>query len=222
MRPVAWLAEGKLCPGHAALFAQSFCEPSQRALAGHRHCMTPEKAGWNSPGDRPGFGKARRLSIQSAPDLVGVSGDAVAQHATDEGVNEFAERAMVERERLRVEVWLAPVKRVFPDEPLRIAEKPMERRRGLNFGESLDNERVVGTDPPVVCGVLLAVPPRAPAGTTCAYLRVLAGVGRAGIETITLAEGMRGYRATSHDLLSVLRPQCTGCLQGARRTPVSA
>ncbi len=97
----------------------------------------------------------------------------------------------------------------------------MERRRGLNFGGSLDNERVVGTDPPVVCGVLLAVPPRAPAGTTCAYLRVLAGVGRAGIETITPLKACAGI-ALRPDLLSVLRPQCTGCLQGARRTPASA
>ncbi len=58
--------------------------------------------------------KARRLSIQSAPDLVRRFGDAVAQHATDEGVNEFAERAMVERERPRIEVWLAPVKARIP------------------------------------------------------------------------------------------------------------
>ncbi|AUD00076.1 hypothetical protein CWS35_38635 (plasmid) [Bradyrhizobium sp. SK17] len=137
-------------------------------------------------------------------------------------MDEFAKRAMVERERLRVEVWLAPVKRVFPDEPQRIAQKPMERRRGLNFREGVDDKRMVGTDPPVVRGELLAFPPGPPAGPTCAHLRVLPGIGRAGIETIALAEGMRGDCATPDDALLIPPPQGTGCLQRARRTPVSA
>ncbi|CAD5291766.1 hypothetical protein BOS5A_180061 [Bosea sp. EC-HK365B] len=222
MRHVAWLAESKLRPGQAALFAQSFCEASQRALASYRYCMTPEQTGRNGPGDRPGVRKARRLSIQSDPDLVGVSRDAVAQHPSDEGVNEFAECTMVERERLRVQVRLSPVKRVFPDEPQGIAEKPVERRRGLNFRERINDKRVVGPDPTVVRCVLLAVPPCPPAGTTCAHLRILPGVGRSGIETIALAERVCGYRATPHDALAVLRPHCTGSLQGARRTPVGA
>ena len=74
-------------------------------------------------------------------------GDAIAQDTCNEGVNEFAERAMIERERLRVEVRLAPMKRVFPNEPQRIAEKAMEGCRGLNFGEGIDNKRVVGHGP---------------------------------------------------------------------------
>ena len=121
--------------------------------------MAPEKTGWNGPRDRPSVGKARRLSIQCDLDLVDVSRDAVAQNASNERVNEFAERAMVERERLRVEVRLAPVKRVLPDEPQRIAEKPMERRRGLNFRQGVRISGWLERTQPVMRGVLLTVPP---------------------------------------------------------------
>lgn len=95
--------------------------------------MVPEQARRNGPGNRPSLRKARRPSIQSDPDLLGISRHAVAQHASYKGVNEFAERAMVERERLQIQVGLSPMKRVFPDEPQGIAEKPVERGRRLNF-----------------------------------------------------------------------------------------
>src|SRR6476646_5038916 len=76
-----------------------------------------EKARWNGPGDRPAFGEARRFSIEGDANLVNILWCAIPQHAPDERVNEFAERAIVERKRLRVEVRLTPMKRVFPDEP---------------------------------------------------------------------------------------------------------
>src|ERR1700732_5047152 len=98
----------------------------------------------------------------------------------------------------------------------------MEGSRGLNFGESINNERVVRTDPAIMRGVLLAIPPRAPASTTCAHLGVFAGVDRPAVETIAFAEGVRGYSAPPHHTLCFFRPQCAGCLQRSSRTPVSA
>src|SRR5580700_3716537 len=98
----------------------------------------------------------------------------------------------------------------------------MEGRRGLNFGEGINNERVGRPDLTIMRGVLLAIPPRAPAGTTCAHLGVFAGVDGAGVETIAFAEGMRGYRAPPDHPLCFFRPQCAGCLQRSSRTPISA
>ncbi len=98
----------------------------------------------------------------------------------------------------------------------------MEGRRGLNFREGIDYERMVGTDSPLMGGVLLAIPPRAPAGTTCAHLRVFPGVDGAGVETIAFADGVRGYRAPPDHTPCFFRPQGTGGLQRSGRTPVSA
>ncbi len=97
-------------------FTECISETSQCTLACHLHRMTPEKARWNGPGDRPAFGEARRFSIQGDANLVDIPWCAIPQHAPDESVNEFAERAMIEREGLRVQIRLAPVKGVFPDE----------------------------------------------------------------------------------------------------------
>src|SRR5262245_17882431 len=98
----------------------------------------------------------------------------------------------------------------------------MEGRRGLNFGEGINNERVVRTDPAIMGGVLLALPPRAPAGTTCAHLGVFASVDRSGVKTIAFAEGVRGYRAPPDHTLCFFRPQCAGRFERSSRTPVSA
>ncbi|GHD23905.1 hypothetical protein GCM10016234_39550 [Tianweitania populi] len=38
-------------------------------------------------------------------------------------MDEFSERSMVKRQRLGVEIRLAPVKRVLPDKPERIAKE---------------------------------------------------------------------------------------------------
>ena len=88
----------------------------------------------------------------------------------------------------------------------------MERSRGLDFGKGIDNERVVGTNLPVMSRVLLTIPPCAPTGTTCTHLGIFAGVDGSGVETIAFAESVRGYRAPPDDALCFSRPQCAGCL----------
>ena len=64
--------------------------------------MTPEKAGWNGSGDWPTFVEAGYFSIECKANLIDIIGCAIAQHAPDESVNEFAERSVIEREGLRV------------------------------------------------------------------------------------------------------------------------
>ena len=126
MSSIRGFAKGQFTPARAARFAERIFQTSQRAFPGHLHCMTPEKARRDRSGEWPAFCEECGFSFQSDVDLIDIARCAAPQYAPNESVNEFAERPMVKREWLRVQIRLAPVKRVFPDKTERIAEKAME------------------------------------------------------------------------------------------------
>jgi hypothetical protein len=88
--------------------------------------MAPEQTGWNGSHDRPGVVQSPGLIRKGDLDVIDIAWRSVAQHPGNESVDEFAERTMVERERLGVEVRLTPMERVLPDKTERIAKQAME------------------------------------------------------------------------------------------------
>src|SRR5713226_6182572 len=87
----------------------------------------------------------------------------------------------------------------------------MERGRGLNLCQGVQNEWMIGAHQAIVRGMLLAVP-SAPAATTCAHLGSLARVGWTGVKPVAFTKGVCRNRAAPHDALVVVPPQDTDCL----------
>jgi hypothetical protein len=78
--------------------------------------MAPEQTGWNGSHDRPGVVQSPGLIRKGDLDVIDIAWRSVAQHPGNESVDEFAERTMVERERLS-RGSLTPMERVLPTKP---------------------------------------------------------------------------------------------------------